>query len=148
MVIMCLLSSKSVNKVNLVRAWVGEWVGACVGACVSACMGVCVRGCVRVCVNACWAKSRMCQSQCSGAEFAFWAKGWWPKEGQEVAFWYFLWEITFNSLNQLMDYHRTSSIGRIKTVYLKDMLPMVTAEYHRKMGNYVYGRETLFPSLT
>ena len=99
------------------------------GASVSACMGVCVRGCVRVCVNACWAKSRMYQSHCSGAEFAFWAKGWWPKEGQEVAFWYFLWEITFNSLNQLMDYHRTSSISRIETVYLKDMLPMVTAEY-------------------
>ncbi|GFO01440.1 growth factor receptor-bound protein 2 [Plakobranchus ocellatus] len=35
---------------------------------------------------------------------------------------YFLWVVKFNSLNQLVDYHRTSSVSRTETIYLKDMV--------------------------
>ena len=35
---------------------------------------------------------------------------------------YFLWVVKFNSLNQLVDYHRTSSVSRSQTIYLKDMM--------------------------
>ncbi|XP_022780261.1 growth factor receptor-bound protein 2-like [Stylophora pistillata] len=34
---------------------------------------------------------------------------------------YFLWVVKFNSLNQLVDYHRTSSVSRSQTIYLKEM---------------------------
>ncbi|GFS04125.1 growth factor receptor-bound protein 2 [Elysia marginata] len=32
---------------------------------------------------------------------------------------YFLWVLKFNSINELVDYHRTSSVSRTDTVYLK-----------------------------
>ena len=35
---------------------------------------------------------------------------------------YFLWVVKFNSLNQLVDYHRTASVSRTQTIYLKDMV--------------------------
>ena len=38
---------------------------------------------------------------------------------------YFLWVVKFNSLNQLVDYHRTSSVSRTQTIYLKDMVAAV-----------------------
>ena len=38
---------------------------------------------------------------------------------------YFLWVVKFNSLNQLVDYHRTSSVSRTQTIYLKDMVQEV-----------------------
>lgn len=38
---------------------------------------------------------------------------------------YFLWVVKFNSLNQLVDYHRTSSVSRTQTIYLKDMTTVV-----------------------
>ena len=34
---------------------------------------------------------------------------------------YFLWVVKFNSLNQLVDYHRTSSVSRTQTIMLRDM---------------------------
>ena len=34
---------------------------------------------------------------------------------------YFLWVVKFNSLNQLVEYHRTSSVSRSQTIFLKDM---------------------------
>ena len=34
---------------------------------------------------------------------------------------YFLWVVKFNSLNQLVEYHRTSSVSRSQTIYLQDM---------------------------
>jgi growth factor receptor-binding protein 2 len=34
---------------------------------------------------------------------------------------YFLWVVKFNSLNQLVDYHRTSSVSRTQTIFLRDM---------------------------
>lgn len=40
---------------------------------------------------------------------------------------YFLWVVKFNSLNQLVDYHRTSSVSRTQTIYLKDMTTVVSA---------------------
>ncbi|XP_067672416.1 growth factor receptor-bound protein 2-like [Haliotis asinina] len=40
---------------------------------------------------------------------------------------YFLWVVKFNSLNELIEYHRTSSVSRQqpKPIYLKDMEPQV-----------------------
>ena len=35
---------------------------------------------------------------------------------------YFLWVVKFNSLNQLVDYHRASSVSRTQKFYLKDMV--------------------------
>ena len=35
---------------------------------------------------------------------------------------YFLWVVKFNSLNQLVDYHRAASVSRSQTIYLKDMV--------------------------
>jgi len=34
---------------------------------------------------------------------------------------YFLWVVKFDSLNQLVQYHRTSSVSRSQTIFLKDM---------------------------
>ena len=34
---------------------------------------------------------------------------------------YFLWVVKFNSLNQLVEYHRAASTSRSQTIYLKDM---------------------------
>lgn len=35
---------------------------------------------------------------------------------------YFLWVVKFNSLNSLVDYHRTSSVSRSQSIMLKDMV--------------------------
>ena len=35
---------------------------------------------------------------------------------------YFLWVVKFNSLNELVEYHRTSSVSRSQVIYLKDMV--------------------------
>uniref|UniRef100_A0A671VEA4 Osteoclast-stimulating factor 1 n=1 Tax=Sparus aurata TaxID=8175 RepID=A0A671VEA4_SPAAU len=37
---------------------------------------------------------------------------------------YFLWVVKFNSLNQLVEYHRSSSVSRSQTIYLRDMKEM------------------------
>ena len=34
---------------------------------------------------------------------------------------YFLWVVKFNSLNALVDYHRTSSVSRSQVILLRDM---------------------------
>lgn len=34
---------------------------------------------------------------------------------------YFLWVVKFESLNELVNYHRTSSVSRSQTIYLRDM---------------------------
>ena len=39
---------------------------------------------------------------------------------------YFLWVVKFNSLNQLVEYHRTSSVSRTQTIYLRDMVQEVS----------------------
>lgn len=38
---------------------------------------------------------------------------------------YFLWIVKFNSINDLVEYHRTSSVSRSQTIYLKDIVPQV-----------------------
>lgn len=38
---------------------------------------------------------------------------------------FFLWVVKFNSLNELVEYHRTSSVSRSQDVKLKDLLPEV-----------------------
>ena len=35
---------------------------------------------------------------------------------------YFLWIVKFSSINELLEYHRTSSVSRSQTIYLKDMV--------------------------
>lgn len=41
---------------------------------------------------------------------------------------YFLWVVKFNSLNQLVEYHKTSSVSRSKQIYLRKM-HQVKAKY-------------------
>ncbi|XP_074647926.1 growth factor receptor-bound protein 2-like [Tubulanus polymorphus] len=41
---------------------------------------------------------------------------------------YFLWMVKFRSLNELVDYHRTSSVSRTQPIFLRDMT-MVVAIY-------------------
>ena len=36
---------------------------------------------------------------------------------------YFLWVVKFNSLNQLVEYHRSSSVSRSQSIFLKDCPP-------------------------
>jgi len=43
---------------------------------------------------------------------------------------YFLWVVKFDSLNDLVRYHRTASVSRSQTIYLQDMVrPKVIANY-------------------
>lgn len=35
---------------------------------------------------------------------------------------YFLWVVKFDSLNDLVKYHRTASVSRTQTVYLQDLI--------------------------
>jgi len=43
---------------------------------------------------------------------------------------YFLWVVKFDSLNQLVKYHRTASVSRSQTIYLRDLERMkVVAQY-------------------
>jgi len=34
---------------------------------------------------------------------------------------YYLWQVKFDSLNELVKYHRTASVSRTQTIYLQDM---------------------------
>lgn len=36
---------------------------------------------------------------------------------------FFLWVVKFNSLNELVEYHRTASVSRSQEVKLRDMVP-------------------------
>lgn len=46
---------------------------------------------------------------------------------------YFLWVVKFESLNDLVKYHRTSSVSRTQTIFLQDMSwPKVMANYDFK----------------
>jgi len=38
---------------------------------------------------------------------------------------YFLWEVKFNSLNELVNHHKTSSISRSQQIFLRDMMETV-----------------------
>lgn len=49
---------------------------------------------------------------------------------------YYLWQVKFDSLNQLVTYHRTSSVSRTQTIYLQEMSrPKVIANYDFKPEN-------------
>lgn len=43
---------------------------------------------------------------------------------------YFLWVVKFNSLNELVDYHRTTSVSRNQQIFLRDIeqVPQVRRE--------------------
>ena len=45
---------------------------------------------------------------------------------------YFLWVVKFDSLNELVKYHRTASVSRSQTIYLQDMIRVCTHIY----GNF------------
>lgn len=47
---------------------------------------------------------------------------------------YFLWVVKFNSLNQLVEYHRSSSVSRSQTIYLRDMKEMQQVRHVHKQG--------------
>ena len=51
---------------------------------------------------------------------------------------YFLWVVKFNSLNQLVDYHRTSSVSRTQTIYLRDMVQEVRMKTARDRSRVEY----------
>ena len=42
---------------------------------------------------------------------------------------FFLWVVKFNSLNELVDYHRTASVSRSQDVKLRDMVPEEVTAY-------------------
>eukprot|EP00795_Rhopilema_esculentum_P009318 gene9318-17017_t len=44
---------------------------------------------------------------------------------------YFLWVVKFNSLNDLVEYHRTSSVSRSQVIYLKDMVSGMDGSVYR-----------------
>ena len=56
---------------------------------------------------------------------------------------YFLWVVKFNSLNQLVDYHRTSSVSRTQTIYLRDMVKEVRTRLYRHTCTMCYAH--VFP---
>jgi len=49
---------------------------------------------------------------------------------------YFLWIVKFNSINELLEYHRTSSVSRSQTIYLKDMVGESPAERVQALYNF------------
>ena len=42
---------------------------------------------------------------------------------------YFLWIVKFESINELLEYHRSSSVSRSQTIYLKDMVGETPVSY-------------------
>jgi len=44
---------------------------------------------------------------------------------------FFLWVVKFNSLNELVEYHRTASVSRSQDVKLRDMVPEEVRECKR-----------------
>lgn len=43
---------------------------------------------------------------------------------------YFLWVVKFNSLNELVDYHRTTSVSRNQQIFLRDIEQVHPAHQH------------------
>lgn len=43
---------------------------------------------------------------------------------------FFLWVVKFNSLNELVEYHRTASVSRSQDVKLRDMVPEEVIALH------------------
>lgn len=43
---------------------------------------------------------------------------------------FFLWVVKFNSLNELVDYHRTASVSRLQDVKLRDVVPEEVSNDH------------------
>jgi len=44
---------------------------------------------------------------------------------------YFLWVVKFDSLNELVKHHRTSSVSRSQTIYLQDMVKVMPVSQSR-----------------
>lgn len=51
---------------------------------------------------------------------------------------YFLWVVKFDSLNDLVKYHRTASVSRSQTIYLQDMI-RVSGHTHSHIGIFLSG---------
>uniref|UniRef100_A0A182TF06 SH2 domain-containing protein n=1 Tax=Anopheles melas TaxID=34690 RepID=A0A182TF06_9DIPT len=52
---------------------------------------------------------------------------------------FFLWVVKFNSLNELVDYHRTASVSRSQDVKLRDMVPEEVTSYCLRKPRDVIG---------
>lgn len=61
---------------------------------------------------------------------------------------FFLWVVKFNSLNELVEYHRTASVSRSQDVKLRDMVPeevrtdtsyslLIETVYSQKVFKYI-----------
>jgi len=50
---------------------------------------------------------------------------------------YFLWVVKFNSLNELVEYHRQSSVSRSQHIILKDMVAPDSGEAYRAAFDFV-----------
>ncbi|XP_053382934.1 growth factor receptor-bound protein 2-like [Mercenaria mercenaria] len=59
---------------------------------------------------------------------------------------YFLWIVKFDSVHQLIDYYRTSSVSRSQTVYLKDMAKICQQQLQDllQLPNYQKGVVALY----
>lgn len=47
---------------------------------------------------------------------------------------YFLWVVKFNSLNELVDYHRSTSVSRNQQIFLRDIEQVPQVSLIRGMG--------------
>jgi growth factor receptor-binding protein 2 len=52
---------------------------------------------------------------------------------------YFLWVVKFDSINELIDYHRTTSVNRGQNLLLKDMNSSTQSE---QISSYVIKQKT------
>ncbi len=57
---------------------------------------------------------------------------------------YTLWVAKFNSLNQLVDYHRTSSVSRTQIIYLKDMVEVIVNSLVHRTSTFLNRKHTLW----
>lgn len=47
---------------------------------------------------------------------------------------YFLWVVKFNSLNELVDYHRSTSVSRNQQIFLRDIEQVPQVSLRREVG--------------
>lgn len=50
---------------------------------------------------------------------------------------FFLWVVKFNSLNELVEYHRSASVSRSQDVKLRDMIPEEVRIDHNLFSLYI-----------
>lgn len=48
---------------------------------------------------------------------------------------YFLWVVKFNSLNELVDYHRSTSVSRNQQIFLRDIEQVPQVSFGEQVGS-------------